>query len=182
MHVSQRLPIVLRGTLVFQGPTQMTRGFACFMAHASGSYACEMDPVLEYSWRRFNFGVIRRLFGDSDSRHIFNTNRCLRMPPTIAFIQCIQVFFSSPPTGKVDRMHASYHGTRDCPALDQPELHCPARRYDSNGIRIHAVSLMKCVANMASALWHFARLEKLLTLLKSQSQRNERKDIVTVSN
>lgn len=35
--------------------------------------------------------------------------------------------------------------------------------------RYHAVSLIKGVANMVSALWHFSRLEKLLTLLTEVS-------------
>jgi hypothetical protein len=49
--------------------------------------------------------------------------------------------------------------------LDQLELHCPARRYDTGRI----ISLMKGVANMVSALWHFSRLEKLHTWLTQVS-------------
>ena len=112
--------------------------------HGTWWYACEIDPVLEY-WI-FHAGVSSSglsvlytlnssllAMGGSDvfSNH-FQHKPLFEEPIRYCVISNVfKVFLSSLPTDRVDRKHASYHVTRDCPALDQPKLHCQECRYDT---------------------------------------------------
>jgi hypothetical protein len=130
----QRLPIALRGTLVLQGPTQMTssrRGSPGFMW-----YACEMDPVLAY--RGFSSGVSSSGLSALHTLHYkfeFEPANPIFKPfstavwgnhPLLRLFKRIQRA-SFEPTYWESRPEAcflsSYHGTRDSPRSLPTEMY-----------------------------------------------------------